>query len=251
MEYSEFKGKTAVATGGASGMGLLFLQKMAENGANVVLLDVNEEAVLAAAEDIRQKGGNAIGIKVDVRFYSEIEQAVKIALEKFGRIDYWLNSAGGCPHRIWQSGPFLEADPEVIAWGVDVNIRGAVLAVRAVLKNMIEQGSGVIINMGSVEGLGGSGSPAYSASKAGVIGLTNCISNMAAGSGVRSVCIAPGPVLTRPAMANMKTPVGYAAEPAEVVDLIMFVCSDKGRSITGCTYNIDGGRSCAAMKGGK
>ena len=242
MEYSEFKGKTAVATGGASGMGLLFLQKMAENGANVVLLDVNEEAVLAAAEDIRQKGGNAIGIKVDVRFYSEIEQAVKIALEKFGRIDYWMNSAGGCPQRIWQSGPFLDTDPEVIAWGVDVNLRGAVLAVRAVLKNMIEQGSGVIINMGSVEGLGGGGSPAYSASKAGVIGLTNCISNMAAGRGVRSVCIAPGPVLTRPAMAGLYTPVGRAAEVVEVVDFIMHLCSQRSEYITGSTHFIDGGR---------
>ena len=86
MDYPEFKGKTAIATGAASGMALLFLQKMAEEGANVVLTDVNAEAVEAAAEAIRRKGGNAVGVKVDVRKYDEIENSVRIAMEKFGRI---------------------------------------------------------------------------------------------------------------------------------------------------------------------
>ena len=247
MEYPEFKGKTAVATGAASGMALLFMQKMAANGANVVLLDVNENAVLEAAEAIRSSGGNAIGIKVDIRCYDEIESAVKIACEKFGKVDFWLNSAGGCPQRIKQTGPFIDADPEALSWGIDVNLKGAVLCVRAILKSMIEQHSGVIVNMGSVTGLAGGNSPAYSASKAGMIGLTNSVSNMAARHGVRSVCIAPGPVMTRPGMAKMKTPIGRAAETEEVVDLVMYLCSDKAGCITGCTYNIDGGMSCAAM----
>ena len=148
MEYPEFKGKTSIATGAASGMALLFLQKMAEQGANVVLTDVNEDAVQAAAGEIRRKGGSAVGVKVDVRKYEEIRNAADIAMEKFGRIDYLMNSAGGCSQRVCkQSGGFVNASPESIEWGVDVNLKGAVLFVRAVLGRMFEQNYGVIINM--------------------------------------------------------------------------------------------------------
>ncbi len=247
MEYPEFKGKTAIATGAASGMALLFLQKMAEQGANVVLTDVNEEAVQAAAGEIRRKGGSAVGVKVDVRKYEEIRNAADIAMEKFGRIDYLMNSAGGCSLRVCkQSGGFVNASPESIGWGVDVNLKGAVLFVRAVLGRMFEQNYGVIINMGSIDGVSGGACLDYTASKCGMIGLSQGIANYGAEHGVRSVCISPGPVLTRAAMANMRTLLGRAAEPEEIVNLILYVCSDKGAFITGCNYLIDGGRSCAA-----
>ena len=246
MEYPEFKGRTAIASGAASGMALLFLQKMAREGANVVLVDVNAEAVEAEAEGIRQEGGSAIGVQADIRKYDQIEHAVNLALAKFGRIDYLMNSAGGNSQRVCkQSGGFLNASPESIEWGVDVNLKGAILFVRAVLGKMFEQNYGVIINMGSVDGVTGAMGLDYTASKCGMIGLSKGIANYGASHGVRSVCISPGPVLTRPAMANMKTLLGRAAEPREVVDLIMYVCSDKGSFITGCNYMIDGGRSCA------
>lgn len=246
MEYPEFKGKTAIATGAASGMALLFLQKMAKEGANVLLADVNAEAVEAAAEAIRKEGGSAVGVQVDIRKYDQIERAVNIAQEKFGRIDYLLNSAGGNSQRVCkQTGGFLNASPESIEWGVDVNLKGAILFVRAVLGKMIEQKYGVIINMGSVDGVTGAAGLDYTASKCGMIGLSKGISNFGAAHGVRSVCVSPGPVLTRPGMAHMKTPLGRAAEPFEIVDLIMYICSDRGSFITGCNYMIDGGRSCA------
>ncbi len=248
MEYPEFKGKTAIATGAASGMALLFLQKMAENGANVILVDVNEEAVKAAAEEICAKGGSAIGVKVDVRKYDEIEKAVSIALEKFGRVDYLMNSAGGNSQRVCkQSGGFVNASPESIEWGIDVNLKGALLFTRAVLGTMFEQKYGVIINMGSVDGLTGATGLDYTAAKKGMIGLSEGISNYGAAKGVRSVCVSPGPVLTRAAMAGMHTPLGRAAEPIEIVNLIMYICSDKGSFITGCNYSIDGGRSIAGI----
>lgn len=247
MEYPEFNGKTAIATGAASGMALLFLQKMAEQGANVVLTDVNEDAVQAAAGEIRRKGGSAVGVKVDVRKYEEIQNAADIAMEKFGRIDYLMNSAGGCSQRVCkQSGGFVNASPESIEWGVDVNLKGAVLFVRAVLGRMFEQNYGVIINMGSIDGVSGGACLDYTASKCGMIGLSQGIANYGAEHGVRSVCISPGPVLTRAAMANMRTLLGRAAEPEEIVNLILYVCSDNGSFITGCNYLIDGGRSCAA-----
>lgn len=249
MDYPEFKGKTAIATGAASGMALLFLQKMAEEGANVVLTDVNAEAVEAAAEAIRRKGGNAVGVKVDVRKYDEIENSVRIAMEKFGRIDYLMNSAGGCSLRVCkQTGGFLKATPESIEWGVDVNLKGAVLFTRAVLGKMFDQKYGVIINMGSIDGVSGGACLDYTASKCGMIGLSKGIANYGAEHGVRSVCISPGPVLTRASMAGMRTLLGRAAEPEEVVNLILYICSDKGAFITGCNYMIDGGRSCAAAR---
>ncbi len=247
MEYPEFKGKTAIASGAASGMALLFLEKMAEQGANVVLTDVDGEAAKEKAQMICRRGGNAVGVGVDVRKYGEICSAVDIAMDKFGRIDYLMNSAGGCSQRVCrQSGGFANASPESIEWGVDVNLKGAVLFVRAVIGRMFEQKYGVIINMGSIDGVSGGACLDYTASKCGMIGLSQGIANYGAEHGVRSVCISPGPVLTRPAMAGMRTLLGRAAEPEEIVDLIMFVCSNKGAFITGCNYLIDGGRSCAA-----
>ena len=211
-----------------------------------ILIEVHAAAVEAAAEAIRKEGGSAVGVQVDIRKYDQIERAVNIAQEKFGRIDYLLNSAGGNSQRVCkQTGGFLNASPESIEWGVDVNLKGAILFVRAVLGKMIEQKYGVIINMGSVDGVTGAAGLDYTASKCGMIGLSKGISNFGAAHGVRSVCVSPGPVLTRPGMAHMKTPLGRAAEPFEIVDLIMYICSDRGSFITGCNYMIDGGRSCA------
>ena len=249
MEYPEFQGKTAIATGAASGMALLFLQKMAENGANVVLCDVNIDGAEAEAAKIRAAGGNAIAAKVDVRKYDEIENAVALAVKNFGRVDFLLNSAGGNSQRVCkQSGGFLNASPESIEWGVDVNLKGAVLFTRAVLKQMFDQNFGVIINMGSIDGVTGAKGLDYTASKAGMIGLSQGTANLGAEHGVRSVCISPGPVMTRAAMANMKTLLGRAAEVIEVVNLMHYVCSDKGSFITGTNLLIDGGRSLAASR---
>ena len=244
-----FKGKVAIITGAASGMGLLSAQKLVEEGARVVLTDVNGEAVSVAAEDIRKNGGEAIGVQVDVRNYEQVERAANAALETYGNIDLMLNFAGGSETRVMNCPkPFHELPIEVIDWGIDVNLKGAVYFCRAVLGSMIKQKSGVIINLGSVTGVEGSaGAVNYSAAKSGIIGLTKALALSGAPHGVRCCCVSPGPVLTRPGMANMKTRLGRAAEPIEVVDLILYLCSDKAAFITGTNYLIDGGRSCGGM----
>ena len=244
-----FKGKVAIITGAASGMGLLSAQKLVEEGARVVLTDVNGEAVSVAAEDIRKNGGEAIGVQVDVRNYEQVERAANAALETYGNIDLMLNFAGGSETRVMNCPkPFHELPIEVIDWGIDVNLKGAVYFCRAVLGSMIKQKSGVIINLGSVTGVEGSaGAVNYSAAKSGIIGLTKALALSGAPHGVRCCCVSPGPVLTRPDMANMKTRLGRAAEPIEVVDLILYLCSDKAAFITGTNYLIDGGRSCGGM----
>jgi NAD(P)-dependent dehydrogenase (short-subunit alcohol dehydrogenase family) len=242
----QFENKVAMITGAASGMGLLSAQKLAEEGAKVVLTDVNADAVAVAADAIRGNGGDAIGIPVDVRDYGQVEAAATAALEKFGRIDLLLNCAGGAEGRMLKCGlPFHEMPIEVIDWGLDVNLKGVVYCCRAVLGTMIQQKSGVIINLGSVTGIQGDGYGAvnYSAAKSGIIGLTKSIALCGAPHGVRCCCVSPGPVLTRPGMANMKTRLGRAAEPIEVVNLILYLCSDKAAFITGTNYLIDGGRT--------
>ncbi|NMA21645.1 MAG: SDR family oxidoreductase [Lentisphaerae bacterium] len=246
----DFSGYVAMCSGGASGMGLLAGQKFAASGAKVVLCDINESAVLAAAAEICASGGEAIGLQVDVREYSQIAQAVKTTVDKFGRVDYLINAAGGASSRIFQcSNAFRDRDPEILSWGLDVNLKGALLFDRAVIGQMLDQKHGVIIHFGSVSGEEPSPScPDYAASKSAMHGLTKAIAAYGAPH-VRCCCVVPGPVLTRPGMANMKTPLGRAAEPWELVDFILYLCDDKhGGFFTGSSHVLDGGRLLANYK---
>lgn len=251
METSRkrYQDRVAIITGAASGMGLLAAQCYAREGAKVVLTDVNREAVDDAAEAIRRTGADADGLVVDVRHYDQIKRAADHTVARHGAIDILLNCAGGFSGRIFNCAdkPWHERPPEVIEWGVDVNLKGAVLFSHAVLGTMIGQSRGVIIHLGSVDGLTGSGGAIdYSASKSGIIGLTKSLALAGAPHGVRACCVSPGPVLTRPSMANMKTPLGRAATPDEVVSLILYLTSDDAAFITGSNHTIDGGRSCGA-----
>ncbi len=245
-----FKDKVAIITGAASGIGLLTAQNLCKEGAKVVLADVNLEALKAAEAEICNNGGKVIGIEVDVRNYDQVETAANLAREKFGSIDILINSAGGAESRMMKcSEPFHEMPIDVIDWGLDVNLKGAVYLCRAVLGTMMEQRTGVIVNLGSVTGIeGGSfGAVNYSAAKSGIIGLTKSIALCGSEYGVRACCVSPGPVLTRTGMANMKTRLGRTADPQEVVDLILYLSSDKADFITGSNYVIDGGRNCGGM----
>lgn len=245
-----FTDTVAIVTGAASGMGLLAAQNLCADGAKVVLADVNQAAAEAAAAAIRDHGGDALGMPVDVRVYAQVEAVANAALAHYGRIDLLLNFAGGAEGRMLNCpAPFHEMPVDVIDWGLDVNLKGAVYFCRAVLGTMIKQKRGVIINLGSITGVeGGSGGAVnYSAAKSGLIGLTKSLALCGAPHGVRACCVSPGPVLTRPGMANMKTRLGRAAEPQEVIDLILYLCSDKAAFITGTNYLIDGGRSCGGM----
>ena len=228
--YTEFAGRTAMITGGGSGMGLLTGEKLAEQGANVALLDVNEEALAAAEEKIKAAGGSVIVLKVDIRNYAEVEAAEKRIVETFGSVDILINAAGGMSGRCCGNCTSFEKLPiEVIDWGLDVNLRGAIYCCRAVLAGMMERKRGVIINFGSVTGEEGGGGPSldYSAEKSAMKGMTKSLAILGAPHNVRSCCVIPGPVLTRPSMAKMKTLLGRAAETIELVDFILYLCSDK------------------------
>ena len=247
----EFKNKVAISTGAASGMGLLFAQNFASLGGDVVMCDVNEEVLTQKVDEINAKdGGRAIGVVCDVRDYNQVCAARDKAVEAFGRIDVVANFAGGTATRVCgvdkkQYPEFPDVPIDVYDWGLDVNLKGPFYFAHAVLKQMREQKSGIIINIGSITGMEGSDyGMDYPTAKSGLMfGLTKSIAQYGAKYNVRSVCISPGPVLTRAAMANMKTLVGRAADPQEIIDLCLFVISDKGRFINGENIMIDGGRN--------
>ena len=247
----DFTNQVAVSTGAASGMGLLFAQNFADLGGNVVMCDVNEPVLMEKVAEINGKGkGKAIGIVCDVRDYAQVCHARDLAVETFGRIDIMANFAGGTAVRMRKVDgskypEFPDVPIEVYDWGLDVNLKGPFYFAHAVLKQMREQKSGLIINIGSISGAEGDAyGVEYPTAKAGLMfGLTKCVAQYGAQYNVRCVCVSPGPVLTREAMANMKTLAGRAADPQEIIDLCLFIASDKGQFINGENIMIDGGRN--------
>ncbi|MBQ8290985.1 MAG: SDR family oxidoreductase [Clostridia bacterium] len=244
-----FQGKTAVSTGAASGMGLLFAQNFTSLGGNAVLCDVNEEVLKEKVAEINAKGqGKAIGVVCDVRDYKQVCNARDKAVETFGSIDVMANFAGGTARRMlnvgWES-EFPDVPIEVFEWGLDVNLKGPFYFAHAVLSQMRKQNSGLIINIGSITGAEGDGKGMdYPTAKAGLMyGLTKSVAQYGSKYGIRCVCVSPGPVLTRAAMASMKTLLGRAAEPQEIIDLCLFIASEKGQFINGENIMIDGGRN--------
>ena len=247
----DFTGKVAVSTGAASGMGLLFAQNWAELGGNVVLCDVNETVLREKVEEINKKCmGKAIGVVCDVRDYVQVCNARDKTVAEFGSIDVMANFAGGTAVRMQKVDrekypEFPDVPINVYDWGIDVNLKGPFYFAHAVLKQMRQQKNGLIINIGSITGQEGDGyGMDYPTSKAGLMfGLTKSIAQYGSKYGIRCVCVSPGPVLTRAAMANMKTLLGRAADPQEIVDLCLFIASEKGQFINGENIMIDGGRN--------
>ena len=238
--------KTVLITGGASGMGLLLGQSYAKEGANVALVAINQAALDEKVAEINgADGGRTIGIAIDIRDYEKVCEARDKTVEAFGSIDILINCAGGAETRICNAhGRFHENPIEVYDRGLDVILKGAIYFDHAVMAQMAKQMSGVIVHLGSITGAEGSGSAvAYAASKSALMhGVTKSMALAGAPYNVRSFCVTPGPVLTRPGMASMKTLAGRAAEPHEITDLIMYLASEKGAFVNGTCHLIDGGR---------
>lgn len=249
-----FENKTALITGAASGIGFLTAKCMAEEGANVVLADLNEEGLAKAAAEIGAAvpAERILTAKVDVRCYEEVVAVRDAAVTRFGRIDILVCCAGGAETRLLgKPGRFHELPIEVVDFGIDLNLKGALYFDHAVMGQMAKQQGGVIINLGSITGEEGCDSNlAYSASKSALMnGVVKSLAQDGAPYNVRACCVAPGPVLTRAAMANMKTLMGRAAETKEIVDMILYLASDAGACVTGTTFLLDCGRNVMRNKG--
>lgn len=242
MKEIDFAGKIAVVTGAASGMGLLASQEFARYGAKVVMCDVNAEALARSAAEI---GPAAIACPGDVRVFADAERAAAEAA-KLGGCDILVTCAGGNEARMCKSYvPFYEQPVQVIDWGLDVNLKGAVYYARACMPQMVAKKGGVIVCLGSVTGIEGDGCGSmYGTAKSGLVSFVKGLAIAGGPHHVRALCVSPGPVLTRAAMSGMPTVLGRAAEPHEVIDVILFLCSDNASFMTGTNHIVDGGRLC-------
>ena len=236
---SRLDGRTAIVTGGGSGIGRAICRRFASDGASVVVADlVGERAEEVAAE----VGGRAV--QADVTAAADV---VRMAAET-GRVDVLVNNAGG-----GMADDLLEIDED--EWDADVerNLKSAYLCSKAVLPGMIEQGSGVIVNIVSVNGLAFFANEPYSAAKAGLISLTRSIATRYGRHGVRAVAIAPGTIRTpiwqervdkEPAIFERLVrwyPLRRVGEPEDVAAAAAFLASDDAAWITGEVLRVDGG----------
>ena len=245
LAKNEFAGKTAMVTGAASGMGLLSAKCFYERGANVVLIDCNESALQKAVKSFAGGAVKALPLVCDVRHFCEVEAVVKKAIETFGALDIMVNCAGGCSSRIFNDwAEFCDRPMEEIQWGMEVNLMGVIYFCHEAMRQMRAQKSGSIVNFGSITGIEGDTSGTdYSISKSAIMnGLNKSLAQEGARYGVRVNCVAPGPVLTRPGMAGMKTPLGRAADPQEIVDMVLYLASERSSFVTGSMFLMDGGR---------
>ncbi len=252
MTDEGFAGKVAVLTGAASGMGLRTAERLAAAGAKVVMCDLDEAKLRQEAEKLRREevekfGGQVLACPCDVRRFADAERAARLALDRFGAIDLLIPFAGGNEARICGTRgiPFYEQPVETIDWGIDVNLRGPVYFARACLPHMVAAKKGVICLIGSVMGIEADAIGAmYGAAKSGLFNFVKSLALAGGPHGVRAVCVSPGPVLTRPGMATMATVRGAAAQPDELVNVILYLCSDAASFVTGTNVLVDGGHLC-------
>ncbi|MGI9483647.1 MAG: SDR family NAD(P)-dependent oxidoreductase [Hyphomicrobiales bacterium] len=248
------KNKVALITGAARGIGLACAQRFSEEGAKVVLSDVDEEAGEAAAATIREGGGEATFIGCDVGERLDVRNLVAEAVSSYGAIDVLVNNAG-----IIISGDFLDISEEDFDKVLKVNLKGVFLVGQAVARQMVKQiedGSapGVIVNMSSVNAVFAIPNQVpYTVSKGGVNQITKVMALSLADKGIRVNAIGPGSIMTEifKAVATdeaarhkilSRTPMGRIGEPEEIASVAAFLASDDASYITGQTIYADGGR---------
>lgn len=244
------EGKVALITGGASGIGLSAGTLLAREGAKVVLADFNAEGARAAAEEIRNNGGEAEGIFLDAGDAASIEAAVDFTVKKYGTITVLFNNVGVTN---------LKKDLDVVnidldEWDriMDVNLKSVLLGSRFAIPHMIKAGGGSIINTASMAGFVGDNiRSAYGASKAGVVNLTRYIAEQYGKDHIRCNGVAPGLILTPAAKNNMSeellavfekyNALPYHGEADDIGYTVLFLASDESKFITGQTIKVEGG----------
>src|SRR5205085_7873861 len=243
--------QVVLITGGLTGIGRATALAFAKEGAQLVVSGRRDEEGQKLVSEIREAGAEAEFIRADVRREEDVRNLIDNTVERFGRLDVAVNTAGteGVP------GPVTEQTADSYAATFDTNVLGTLLSMKRELRVMQAQGSGSIINISSTYGhLGARGASVYAASKHAVEGLTKSAALEVAGSGVRINAVAPGP--TETAMLNRFTgnaerkaglvssvPLGRVGKPDEIANALVFLASDKAAFITGHVLSVDGGKS--------
>jgi 3-oxoacyl-[acyl-carrier protein] reductase len=244
---TELNPSVAIVTGAAQGLGEAIAARFLANSFNVVFADVNRGAAARTANLTDPSGEHAVVVELDVRRLDSVQGCLDFAVERWGRVDVWVNNAARTAAR-----PFLEIDPEEWDDVVATNLRGTYFGCRVAGIHMCERDAGRIINLASVAGQWGRGLTGahYAASKAGIVAITRYAATAFAPHGVTVNAIAPGPI-DGPAAAAMPPetlaayvkgiPIGRLGRPEEVAALAVFLASPEAAFTTGATYDVNGG----------
>jgi len=242
----ELKTKVALITGAAQGIGKAVTLVLARHGADVVVADVNIEKAQETAREVEALGRAAMAVRVDVTHLEDVEKMVEAAVQRYGKIDILVNNAGIARDKLILR--MTEEDWDTV---LNVNLKGTFNCTKAVIKYMSKQRSGKIVNIASVVGMmGNPGQANYSASKAGVIGLTKTVAREFAARGINVNAIAPGyiqtpmtEVLPEKAKEELKRliPMKRLGQPEDVAHAVLFLVSEVSSYITGNILNVNGG----------
>jgi len=245
----QLEGKVALVTGGGSGIGRATALTFAREGAKVVVADIDVDGGQATASMIENVEGEAVFVEVDVSRAADVEAMVSQVIETYGRLDCAFNNAG-------ITGPIGVAAAEYPeeAWHqvIAINLTGVWLCMKYEIQQMLKQKRGAIVNTSSVMGLVGASSPAYGASKHGVVGLTKSAALSYSQEGIRINAVCPGfietpildPIINDPQVVAeiiSRHPIGRLGQSEEVAETVVWLCSDAASFITGHAMAVDGG----------
>lgn len=242
--------RVALITGSASGMGKQTALRFAEQGAAVVINDIDAGKVHATVDEFAGKGYRVLGAVADISNKAAVDGMVQQVVEAFGRIDILVNNAG--MERAGALRKLSEADWDIT---VDVNLKGTFLCTQAVHGHMVENKHGRIVNIASRAWLGGAGQTPYSSAKAGVVGMTRALAIELGRSGITVNCVAPGLIHT-PMWDELpekdqqfllsRQPTGKLGEPDDIANTLLFLADDDAGFVTGQVLYVCGGRSLFA-----
>jgi NAD(P)-dependent dehydrogenase (short-subunit alcohol dehydrogenase family) len=245
----DLKGQIAIVTGAGKGLGWAIAERLAKDGANVVIAEIDGQSGSEKAQIIQKMGRESMAIPTDVTRWSEVERMVRETMNRFGRIDILINNAG----ILGPYAPLMEYPEEMWDKVIAVHLKGTFLCCKGVLPIMKEQRSGKVVNMGSVAGKEGNANMSpYAAAKAAIIGLTKTLGKEMAPFNVRVNCVSPALIetdmaremtLEQRALLTSKIPMGRLGRPEEVAAVVKFLVSEESSFVTGQCYDISGGRS--------
>lgn len=245
------QGKNAIITGGAKGIGKAIALRLARDGANIGIFDIDKDLAETTAQEVAQNGVQTVAVKCDVTDQAQVKQAVDTFIAKFGAIDILINNTG-----IDRSQFFVDTNSALWEKMIDVNYKSFLTVTHACLPHMIEKQSGNIVSLGSDAGrVGNSGEVVYCGTKAAIMASSKAIAREVARYNIRVNCVAPGPIQTdlllglhegekgqkiMDAVAKM-IPMKRLGQPSDVADVVAFFVSDDSRYLTGQVLSVDGG----------
>ena len=249
------KDKVAIITGGSGGIGICTCERLAYEGAKIVIADINIDGARIISDQLNSSGYCTRSIMVNVNNFGDATKLANFTLENFGYIDILVNIAGGSGGIFLKTAHSIFSESSKERWEevINLNLYGTMNCIRAVIKHMTRRNTGKIINFSSIAGIIGMQKAAeYSAAKAGITGFTKTLAKEVGKYGVNVNCVSPGVIGTERIQNLPKEyvnpwkqsiPLGRFGKPEEIAHAVIFLASDDANYITGSTINVDGGMS--------